>query len=435
VTLEPAGFVAPAPKPCVLGKSLDRSMPSKVFSNTAFTRFWMARGASGFAYHMTAVAIGWQVYDLTGDVLNLGLVGLIEFLPQFLLTLVVGQVADRVDRRRIAAVCLLLQGLTLALLAAETFGHWLGIGGIFACVGLIGAARAFETPSLQALLPQLVRPDELPRLLAWSSSVWKTAMILGPALGGVLYIVGPWAAYAVGAAFFLLAATVVATIPKPAAVARAEGGIWNSALDGLRFIRKRPVILGAISLDLFSVLLGGATALLPVYAKDILATGPWGLGILRAAPSIGALGMSLYLTRFPLTRSVGRTMFAAVAVFGLCTIVFGLSRAFPLTVAALIGLGASDMISVVIRATLIQLDTPDGLRGRVSAVNAVFIGTSNQLGDFESGVTAAWFGPVGAVVVGGLGTLCVAALWLRFFPQLYRRDSLLGRPEEKDQGA
>lgn len=405
-------------------------MRSEIFSNTAFTRFWMARGLSGFAYQMTAVAIGWQVYDLTGNVFNLGLVGLVEFLPQFLLTLVVGQVADRLDRRRIASVCLFAQSLALLLLMAGSFGHWLGLGGIFACVAAIGAARAFETPSLQALLPQLVRPDQFPRLLAWSSSVWKTAMVLGPAFGGLLYILGPGAAYAVGAGCFLLASAVVATIPRPAALPRQKGDLWNSALDGLRFIRKRPVLFGSISLDLFSVLLGGATALLPVYAKDILAAGPWGLGLMRAAPSLGALAMSLYLTRYPLQRNVGRTMFAAVAVFGLCTLVFGLSRSFPLTLAALVGLGASDMISVVIRATLIQLDTPDALRGRVSAVNAVFIGTSNQLGDFESGLVASLLGPVGAVVLGGVGTLCVTALWLRLFPQLYYRDTLLDRSEE-----
>lgn len=401
-------------------------MRSEIFGNAAFTRFWMARSASGFAYHLSAVAIGWQVYALTGDVLDLGLVGLVEFLPQFLLTLVVGQVADRFDRRRIAGICQWLQGLALLVLLAASPGQWLGLGGIFGCVALIGAARAFETPSLQALLPELVPAAALPRLLAFSGAVWKTAMILGPAVGGLLYILGPEAAYGVGAGGFLLAGAVVAAIPRPAAPVGREPATWSSALDGLRFIRRRPVIFGAISLDLFSVLLGGATALLPVFARDILGTGPWGLGILRAAPSIGALAMSLYLTRFPLARSVGRTMFAAVAVFGLCTIVFGLSHSLPLSVAALAGLGASDMISVVIRAALVQLDTPDALRGRVSAVNAVFIGTSNQLGDFESGVMAAFCGAVGAVVVGGAGTLLVVLLWRRLFPQLYHRDTLLG---------
>jgi MFS family permease len=400
-------------------------MRSELFGNAAFTRFWTARSASGFAYHMTAVAIGWQVYDLTGNVLNLGLVGLVEFLPQFLLTLVVGQVADRMDRRRIAGVCQFLQGVALLVLMAGSLGHWLGLGGIFGCVCMIGAARAFETPSLQALLPGLVPTGALPRMLAWSSAVWKTAMILGPALGGVLYIAGPAVVYAVGAGVYLLASLAVSRIPKPAVPVNREPATWSSALDGLRFIRKRPVIFGAISLDLFSVLLGGATALLPVFAKDILGTGPWGLGVMRAAPSLGAVCMSLYLARFPLKHSVGRAMFAAVAAFGLFTIVFGLSRSFPLTVAALAGLGASDMISVVIRASLIQLDTPDALRGRVSAVNSVFIGTSNQLGDFESGLLAALIGPVGAVVAGGVGTLVVVALWLRLFPQLYRRDTLV----------
>jgi len=400
-------------------------MPSELFGNAAFTRFWTARSASGFAYHMSAVAIGWQVYDLTGSVFNLGLVGLVEFLPQFLLTLVVGQVADHFDRRRIASICQFLQCLALLLLMSGSLGHWFDLPGIFGCVFLIGASRAFETPSLQALLPGLVRKEDLPRMLAWSASVWKTAMILGPALGGVLYIAGPAVVFALGAAFFLFASLAVGTIPKPAVPVTREPASWNSALEGLRFIRKRPVIFGAISLDLFSVLLGGATALLPVFARDILATGPWGLGVMRAAPSIGALAMSLYLTRFPLKHSVGRTMFAAVAVFGACTIVFGLSRFFPLSVLALAGLGASDMISVVIRSTLIQLDTPDALRGRVSAVNSVFIGTSNQLGDFESGLTAAFLGAVGAVVVGGVGTLVIVALWMRFFPELYQRDTLL----------
>jgi len=393
--------------------------------NNAFTRFWMARSASGFAYHMSAVAIGWQVYGLTGRVLDLGLTGLVEFLPQFLLTLVVGQVADRFDRRRIACICQLVQSLALVLLLAESLGHTrLGLVGIYACVAMIGAARAFETPSLQALLPQLVPVRELPRLLAFSGSVWKTAMVLGPALGGLLSIAGTGTAFAVAAVMFLLAALGVAMIPAPRGGKRREAAAWRSALDGLRFIRTRPVLFGAISLDLFSVLLGGATALLPVFAKDILGTGAWGLGVMRAAPSAGAVVMSLVLTRFPLKRSVGRTLFSSVAIFGLCTVVFGLSRSFPLTVAALVGLGASDMISVVIRASLVQLDTPDALRGRVSAVNAVFVGTSNQLGEFESGLTAAWFGTVGAVLVGGIGTLAVVALWWWLFPELAHRDRL-----------
>jgi len=410
-------------------------MASEIFANPAFTRFWTARSASGFAYHMTAVAVGWQVYALTGSALMLGLVGLVEFLPQFLLTLVVGQVADRFDRRRIAGLCQLAEAAALLLLLAETMGGgWLGLGGIFACVALIGAARAFETPTLQALLPSLVSPESLPRMLAWSGSVWKTAMILGPAAGGLLFMLGPGMVYGLGAVVYVLASAMVLSIPAAAKAPAPAGGLWSTALDGVRFIRSRPIIFGAISLDLFSVLLGGATSLLPVFARDILAVGPGGLGALRAAPSLGALAMSLCLTRFPLRRRVGRTMFAAVAVFGLSTVVFGLSRSFPLSLAALTVLGAGDMISVVIRSTLVQIDTPDALRGRVSAVNAVFIGASNQLGDFESGLIAALLGATGAVVVGGAGALVVAALWMRLFPELARRDRLVphvpaaGRP-------
>jgi MFS family permease len=406
-------------------------MPSELLRNPAFNRFWISRSTSGFAYHMTAVALGWQVYALTGDVFDLGLVGLVEFLPQFLLTLVVGQVADRLDRGRIVCVCQALQGLALALLLAGDRGGWMGVGGIFACVALIGASRAFETPSMQALLPTLAPPALFPRMLAFSASVWKTAMILGPAMGGLLYMAGPGAVYGAGAALFLGGAVVAAGIPRAGRPQGRPPATISAALEGLRFIRKRPVIFGAISLDLFSVLLGGATALLPVYAHDILGTGPAGLGLMRAAPSIGALAMSVHLTRQPLSRRVGRTMFAAVAIFGACTIVFGLSRWLPLSVAALALLGASDMVSVVIRSTLIQLDTPDALRGRVSAVNAVFIGTSNQLGDFESGLTAAFFGTIGAVVAGGCGTLVVVALWMLLFPELTRRDSLLGAPERE----
>lgn len=402
-------------------------LKSDIFQNAAFTRFWLSRSASGFAYHMSAVAIGWQVYELTGSVFNLGLVGLVEFLPQFLLTLVAGHVADRVDRKTIASVCQLLQGLMALALAVGSVTGALNLYGIFGCVFMIGTARAFETPSLQALLPGLVEPEQFPRMLAWSASVWRTAVILGPAAGGLLYMAGPGAVYAASGLACLLAAFLAAGIPKPGVTQRKEPASWRSVMGGIEYIRKRPDILGAISMDLFSVLLGGATALLPVFAKDILATGPWGLGILRAAPSVGALCMSLFLVRHPLKRGVGKKMYGAVAVFGLATIVFGLSENFALSCAALAVLGASDMVSVVVRSTLVQLDTPDELRGRVSAVNSVFIGTSNQLGDFESGVAAALLGSVGAVVLGGVGTLVVVALWMKFFPGLFNRDELMAK--------
>jgi len=402
-------------------------MRSELFSNPAFTRFWLARSASGFAYQMSAVAIGWQVYDLTGSVFNLGLVGLVEFLPQFLLTLPAGHTADRVERRRIVMACQTVQCLAALVLAMGSFGHFIGLHGIFACVMLIGSARAFEMPSMQALLPGLVEAEQFPRMLAWAASVWRVAVILGPALGGLLYMAGPGAVYLVCSVFSCLAATAMSGIPKPKTRPVRQPATLKSILGGIEFIRQRPDILGSISLDLFSVLLGGATALLPVYAKDILHTGPWGLGVLRAAPSLGALGMSLFLVHFPLRRHVGRKMFVSVAIFGVATIVFGLSKDFGLSMAALAVLGASDMVSVVVRSSLVQLDTPDELRGRVSAVNSIFIGTSNQLGEFESGVTAALFGAVGSVVLGGIGTLVVVAVWMRLFPGLARRDELAGK--------
>jgi len=402
-------------------------MRSEIFGNPAFTRFWLARGASGFAYQMSAVAIGWQIYALTGSVFNLGLAGLMEFLPQFLLTLVVGHVADRVDRRVIAMVSQFTQCVLAAFLAAGSFGHFLGLHGIFACIFLIGVARAFEVPSIQALLPTLVPAEELPSRLAFAGSVFKFSVIAGPALGGFLYMAGPQAVYMTAAGVSLAGSVCLAGIRRSRTTQRKKSATLESVLLGIKYIRAHPDILGAISLDLFAVLLGGATSLLPVYAKDILNTGSAGLGILRAAPSVGALAMSLYLTRRTLKRNVGRVMFTAVAVFGLATIIFGISRSLVLSVAALVVLGASDMISVVIRSTLVQLDTPDELRGRVSAVNAIFIGTSNQLGDFESGLVAAWIGAVPAVIAGGLGTLAVVALWMRFFPGLRHRNTLTAK--------
>jgi len=380
---------------------------------------------------MLAVAIGWQVYAVSGSVMNLGLVGLAQFAPQLLLTLIVGDVADRFDRRRIAIACQALMcagAATLALVSVLEVPH---VATIFACAVLFGAARAFEMPVMQAILPGLVAPGELPRVLPLSASARQAAMIVGPALGGALYLPGAWAAYGACALFFALAALRMAKTPQPKTVATREPFSIKTLLGGITYARSQPVILGALSLDLFAVLLGGATALLPVYARDILHTGPIGLGVLRAGPSVGALLMSLYLARNPLKSRVGRKMFAAVAVFGAGTIVFGLSQSFALSLAALFTLGASDMISVVIRHTLVQIDTPDAMRGRLSAVNAVFIGTSNQLGEFESGLTAAWFGTVPAVVLGGIGTLVVVVLWMRLFPTLRNRDVLTGNGAAK----
>ena len=393
--------------------------------DTPFPRFVCAQTADFLAYNMLTVAVGWQVYELTNSPLSLGLVGLVQFLPQFLLTLVVGHVADQHERGRVVMVC---QGVMLAvagLLAAGSFTHSLTEPLVLACACVLGAARAFIHPTMSALLPTLVEPRLLPRGLALSASGRQMGVIVGPALGGALYALGAGVVYTACALAFALTIAALSGLHAPARTTAREPATLRSVLGGIVYIRSRPEILGAISLDLFSVLLGGATALLPIFARDILNTGPWGLGLLRAAPAAGALAMSLVLARFPMRRAVGRIMFAAVAVFGLSTVAFGLSRSFSLSLAALAVLGASDMVSVVVRQSLVQLETPDAMRGRVSAVNSVFIGTSNQLGEFESGVTAAWFGTVPAVVLGGVCTLVVVGLWMRLFPELLRRERLV----------
>lgn len=371
---------------------------------------------------MQVVAVGWQMYNLTGSALDLGLVGLVQFLPAVLLTLVVGHVADRYDRRRVVLLGLVVRAVTVAVLAAASATGWITREWIFAMVAVIGAARAFEMPTMQALLPAVVGPALLPRAVAWMASATQAAIIVGPVLGGFFYVAGPATVYGISAVLCLVAGLLVSNIPVVRIAGKREPASWATIFAGIGFIRSQPVVLGAVSLDLFAVLLGGATALLPIFARDILATGPWGLGLLRAAQAIGALGTALYLTRHPLERKVGRIMFASVAIFGVGTIVFALSKSFALSFAALVVLGAADMVSVVIRASLIQLDTPDHMRGRVSAVNSIFIGASNQLGEFESGLTAAWFGTVPSVVIGGVGTLLIAALWIRLFPGLAQRD-------------
>lgn len=400
-------------------------------SVSAFPRYIAGQTASYLAYNMLTVAIGWQVYDLSHSVLLLGFVGLVQFLPQFFLTLVVGYVADAFERRRVAGFCLFVQSLMAAFLAVASLGGFVHEGLILASAAMLGAARAFEYPTVQALLPTLVEPAELPRCLSLSAASRQAGVIIGPALGGVIYILGPQAVYGVSAVSCLLAGLAMSTLPRPTGRKNGLPPSLRAVFEGIAFIRRKPEVLGAISLDLFSVLLGGATALLPAFARDILATGPWGLGLLRAAPAVGALVMSFCLTRWPLKRRVGRTMFGAVAAFGLSTVVFGLSRSFPLSLAALVALGASDMVSVVVRSSLVQLETPDEKRGRVSAVNAVFIGTSNQLGEFESGLTAAWFGVVPAAVLGGICTVVVVLLWMRLFPALLHRDRLV--PETPPQ--
>lgn len=383
-----------------------------------------ARVAATIAYQMAAVAVGWQVYDLTHSALNLGLVGLVQFIPSLLLALYVGHVADRHDRRRIVSLAQLAQAATMCGLVIATMLHLMNRETIFLLVFVLGIGRAFEYSTIQTLVPSLVEPEVLPQAMATASSARQTATIIGPMLGGFLYIAGPAAVYATSCLLLLCSAVIISLIKVQRAAVSREPATLQTLFAGIAFIRSRPVVLGAISLDLFAVLFGGATALLPIYARDILAVGPQGLGLLRAGPAIGALGAALYLARNPLRRRVGRIMFASVAWFGLMTVVFALSRSLMLSFLALIFLGWADMISVVIRSSLVQLDTPDGMRGRVTAVNAVFIGTSNELGEFESGLTAAWFGVVPAALLGGIGTLVVVLLWMRLFPQLLKRERL-----------
>ena len=384
----------------------------------------LGRSFSSLASQMQAVAIGWQMYELTGSAFSLGLIGLAQFMPVIALSLVAGHIVDRSDRRRIAAICQSCAGLAAAALAVAAFTGNVSPAKIYGLVVIAGTARAFEGPSLQALLPALVPAEIFPRAAALNASMFQTATIAGPSLGGVLYGFGPGTVFAVCSLVFFTASLSTSTVPAIRRKAALEPPSLQSFFGGLTFIRRRPEILGAISLDLFAVLLGGATALLPIYAHDILRAGPLGLGLLRAAPGLGALLVSAWLTRHPMQRRFGTKMFIAVAMFGIATILFGLSRWLPLSVAMLALLGGADVLSVVIRSTLVQLRTPDAMRGRVAAVNVLFIGCSNQLGEFESGMLAALVGAVPAVVLGGFGTLLVAALWMAWFPALRRLDTI-----------
>jgi MFS family permease len=399
---------------------------STVYRPRDFWLFLIARFCSSSAMLMQSVAIGWQVYDMEHSALSLGLVGLCQFLPMFLLILPAGEITDRSDQRKVASLTAAMQGVCAVLLLGLNLLHVGGALPFYAVLLLFGAARGFGAPSGQSLLPFLVPPEKLSRAIALNSSTFMVAVIFGPALGGFLYAAGPIWTYGTCAVGFLVPSLVIFNLGgRRRAPSEKDGASrLERVKEGIRFVRDRPVVLGAISLDLFAVLLGGATALLPVFARDILHTGPEGLGILRSAPAAGAAAMALFLARRPVERKTGERMFAAVAVFGLATIVFGLSRNFWLSLAALFVLGASDMISVYIRAALINFATPDEMRGRVGAVNMLFIGASNELGEFESGITAFLFGTVPAVVIGGLGTLGVVALWRKLFLPLRDVDRL-----------
>ncbi|WP_231972951.1 MFS transporter [Variovorax sp. HW608] len=387
-------------------------------------RLWSARLCGTAASQMLLVAIGWHMYELTHSAWDLGLVGLYQFVPALLLALWAGHVVDRHHRGRIVAACFAVQGAVALVLLLSVYGGKDSRALLLGLSLVLGAVRAFQMPAQQALTPLLVSPMMLPRAMAFSSAGMQGAIIGGPALGGMLFVAGMGVVYGAALLFFVLASALVVQLKYGHTAMPREPVTAKTLLAGVEFIWKRKPVLGAVSLDLFAVLLGGAVALLPIYAKDILHTGPWGLGLLRGAPAVGALVMSIYLTRHPVERGIGRMLLLAVALFGLCMIVFGVSRNFVVSLVALAVSGGADMVNVVIRQTLVQLETPDAMRGRVSAVNSIFIGASNQLGEFESGATAALLGPVGSVVAGGIGTVLVAACWFRLFPSLAQRDRL-----------
>jgi MFS family permease len=394
-----------------------------LLQQTPFVRFWMARVSGILSNQMLMLAVAWQMYDLTSSAWDLGLVGLFQFVPALLMTLPAGHLADRLHRARIFAACMATQAAVALVLLVSTEFSWTTRELILALSVVLGMVRAFQMPAQQALTPLLVPPSLLQRAISVGSVGMQIAIVGGPALGGLLYGAGPATVYGACLGLSLVSAAFTSTVHYHHIPAQRAATL-ASVFAGVAFVWRRQVLMGAISLDLFAVLLGGATALLPIYARDILHTGPQGLGLLRAAPALGALLMTLVLVRFPLQRHAGYKLLGAVGVFGLATLVFGVSTHFGLSMLALAVTGAADSISVVTRQTLMQLDTPDEMRGRVSAVNSIFIGASNQLGEFESGATAALWGPVGSVVVGGLGTLVIALAWLRLFPDLAKRDRL-----------
>jgi MFS family permease len=397
------------------------------FRHGAFLRFWISRFLATFAAQIVSVAVGWQVYDLTRDPFDLGLVGVIQFIPSLVLVLVTGAASDRFGRRLIMGLSAFLEAFCALALLYFTLRGMTGPGPIFAILVLFGIARAFFGPASSSLVANLVPAEDFANAVAWNSSAWQTATIVGPVAGGLLYGVSPEVAYSIAAVLMLAGGVLVLSIPKPAQHTPANQATLDTLFAGFNYIWREKIVLGAISLDLFAVLLSGATALLPVYARDILELGPWGLGLLRAAPGIGALAVAVWLAGHPIRDHAGMIMLAFVGLFGVCTSVFGISTVAWLSIVALALLGAADMVSVYIRETLIQLWTPDALRGRVNAVNMVFVGASNELGEFRAGMMAAAIGTVPAVLFGGIGAVAVAGLWAFLFPALRRVRHLDGR--------
>ncbi len=405
---------------------------SRLREHPQFVRLWFVRLCSTLGYQMMVVAIGWKVYAITGDAFDLGLVGLIQFVPAVVFTLLIGHLTDRYARRTILRGAQTTMGAAAALLIVVFLDPTPSVGLLFAAVFLIGTARAFESPASQSLVPAVVPTALLSRATAaWASSN-QTGISCGPAAGGLIYAFEPVLVPALALILFGAAITLVTLIQIERRPPLREPPSLSSVLAGFRYVRQRPRLLGVITLDLFVALLGGVTALLPIYARDILLAGPVGLGLLRSAPALGALATTVLLSHIPLERRLGITMFAVVALFGLATMLFAVSTWLPLSMLALAVLGAADSVSVVIRFTLVQIETPDAMRGRVSAINYLFVNTSNTLGEFESGLIASWLGAVPSAFIGGLGSLLVAAIWMMIFPDLRRLDRFQPADNEKD---
>lgn len=397
-----------------------------------FVLFWLARLSATMGYHMLAVAIGWKIYELTNSAFDLGLVGLIQFIPSVVLTLLIGHAADRYDRRMIVRSAQSIYVVTSIMIVGALIGGILSRELLFAAVFMIGCARAFEMPTAHTLASALVPAPIIARAVAAWTTANQTAIICGPALGGLIYTISPTLVGLFCLVFFIVSIVLISFVQVKAPPAKRDPPTLASVLAGFDYVLTRHRLLGVITLDLFVMLLAGATALLPIFARDILAVGPVGLGLLRSAPAAGALIVSVVLSRHPIQRHIGRKMFMVVALYGALTVAFGVSTSFPLSLLILAALGAADAVSVVIRFSLVQIETPDEKRGRVSAINYLLVGSSNTLGEFESGLVAAWFGAVASVVIGGVGSLLVAAIWMGLFPDLRRVDRF--EPAEENKG-
>ena len=407
-----------------VNSALDQNL--NAFYRRDFRLFFGGLFLGTLANEILAVVVAWQVYEIARSPLALGYVGLAQFVPMAAFAIIAGDLADRVDRRMILTASYMVQAVGAALFLTITLLRSGTLWPFYMILTLFGTARAFGQPAAQSFLPLLVIDEQFPQAVAWTSSARQTAIVLGPALGGAIYLLGPDIAYGLCLILFGAVTTAIALVRTSSEpqVDDSNASTFERVTAGITYLRTSPIILGAISLDLFAVLLGGATALLPIYARDILFVGPTGLGLLRSAPALGAATVGLLLGGVPLRRRVGMTMFACVGLFGILTIVFGISRDFMVSLIALILMGASDMVSVYVRSTVVQLATPDAMRGRVSAVNSLFIGASNQLGEFESGITAHWFGTVPSVVIGGIGTIAVVGTWMWLFPKLREVDKI-----------